>query len=823
MLRLARKRFLAIFNRLSQPGKPASVRTHLVLLVLAAVLPLLIFAALMFWRDLQLRQDVIEGGMRDTARALSLAVDREIGSILSVAQTLAASQYVDSRDFKGFYDLSVGAAENNNSAAIALFDQSGQMIINTVEHFGVSLPNPLQGKTPESKQEKLPQGNQAIKTVLQNGQPVFSDLFQGLVSKLNLLSVTVPVVRHGKIVYALSVAITSAHLTDLLREQGLPVGWMAVLVDKKGITIARTIAPEKFVGQPAFAPLVKNLSLSEEGWDTGSSQEGNPIYYSFARSKLTGWGVAIAAPQALIDAPMQQSIAILTGGVALLLLLAVGAAFLFGRRISVPISRLAQSAQAIQRGASIELSESAVAEVEQLHRALSEASAAARAADAEREQRLVAEAKRAEAEKAQETLRQFATELESRVAERTDDLREAHAALLRDIEERKKLEEQLVQAQKMESIGTLAGGIAHDFNNILNIIRGYAFLLREIDNDHKQREESLKVIDDTVQRGTALVQQLLTVAQKTSGEPIIIDLNLLIEGLLKIVRETFPKNIEVNFSLAPEPLTILADKTQIEQVLLNLLVNARDAMPDGGRLTLETYSVPNAKLKLHEPTADRYVCIRVNDTGIGMDQSTRNRIFEPFFTTKNKSLSAGLGLSVVYGIIKKHKGFIEVESMPGCGSTFLVYFPITTNARQSIPERAQAFETTTTGPDYPSTILIVEDEVTALNLLAKVLSGWGYNILQASDGEMAIELFEHYKGTIAAVLLDLGLPKITGIEVLHKIKTQNPAMKVIIASGYFEADVKADIDRAGVKTFLQKPYRPDEIIKTLHSVIQGEP
>jgi len=787
------------------------------------VLPLLIFAALMFWRDVQLRQDVIEGGMRDTARALSLAVDREIGSILSVAQTLAASQYVDSRDFKGFYDLSVGAAENNNSAAIALFDQSGQMIINTVEHFGVSLPNPLQGKTPESKQEKLPQGNQAIKTVLQNGQPVFSDLFQGLVSKLNLLSVTVPVVRHGKIVYALSVAITSAHLTDLLREQGLPVGWMAVLVDKKGITIARTIAPEKFVGQPAFAPLVKNLSLSEEGWDTGSSQEGNPIYYSFARSKLTGWGVAIAAPQALIDAPMQQSIAILTGGVALLLLLAVGAAFLFGRRISVPISRLAQSAQAIQRGASIELSESAVAEVEQLHRALSEASAAARAADAEREQRLVAEAKRAEAEKAQETLRQFATELESRVAERTDDLREAHAALLRDIEERKKLEEQLVQAQKMESIGTLAGGIAHDFNNILNIIRGYAFLLREIDNDHKQREESLKVIDDTVQRGTALVQQLLTVAQKTSGEPIIIDLNLLIEGLLKIVRETFPKNIEVNFSLAPEPLTILADKTQIEQVLLNLLVNARDAMPDGGRLTLETYSVPNAKLKLHEPTADRYVCIRVNDTGIGMDQSTRNRIFEPFFTTKNKSLSAGLGLSVVYGIIKKHKGFIEVESMPGCGSTFLVYFPITTNARQSIPERAQAFETTTTGPDYPSTILIVEDEVTALNLLAKVLSGWGYNILQASDGEMAIELFEHYKGTIAAVLLDLGLPKITGIEVLHKIKTQNPAMKVIIASGYFEADVKADIDRAGVKTFLQKPYRPDEIIKTLHSVIQGEP
>src|SRR5215813_2706803 len=491
--------------------QPVSVRTHLVVLVLAPLLPLLFFAALMFWRDVQLRRDAVQRGMRDTARALSLAVDREIGSILAVAQTLAASPHLNSQDFKGF-----------------------------------------------------------------------SDLIMGLVSKLNLLSVTVPVVRDGKVAYALSVAVTSDHLTDLLREQGLPADWMAVLVDRKGIIIARTVAPEKFVGRPASPSLVENLSRSENGWDAGSSQERMQIYYSFARSKLTGWGVAINAPQAAIDAPMHQSIAILTGGAAPLLLIAVCAAFVFGRRISVPISHLARSAEAIHRGETIDFGQSAVAELEQLHRALLDASAVARAAENERQQRILADAKRAEVEKAQEALQKFASELESRVAERTEALRSANTALLHDIEERKKLEGQLIQAQKMESIGTLAGGIAHDFNNLLNIIHGYIFRLRNSHRHGGDIEESLNTIDETVQRGAALVQQLLTVAQKTTGKPTLLNPNLLIEGLIKIVRETFPKDIEVSSSLAANLPPILADKTQLEQVLLNLFVNARDAMLDGG-------------------------------------------------------------------------------------------------------------------------------------------------------------------------------------------------------------------------------------------------
>lgn len=813
---------LKCFFKRNDP-QPVSLRTHLVVLVLAPLLPLLFFAAVMFWRDLQLRYDAVERGMRNTARALSLAVDRDIGNILAVAQTLAASPHISNQDFKAFYELSAAAAKNSNIAAIALFDRRGEMIINTTEPFGVSLPNPLQGNTgnPESRRDRLPQGNQAIKRVLETGQPLFSDLFRGLVSKLTLLSVTVPVLNDGKVAYALSVAVTSDHLTDLLREQGLPADWMAVLVDRKGIIIARTAAPERFVGQPAGSPLVQRLSRDEEGWDAGSSQEGVPIYYSFARSKLTRWGIAIAAPQVAIDAPMHQSITILTAGAVPLLLVAVCAAFVFGRRISIPISRLAQSAEAIQRGENIDFGRSAVAELEQLHVALLDASAAARAAETERQQRILADAKRAEAEKAQDALRKFADELERRVAERTEALRSANSALLSDIEERKKLEQQLIQAQKMESIGTLAGGIAHDFNNLLNIIQGYSFLLRNSQGHIDEVEESLNTIDETVQRGTALVQQLLTVAQKTSGKPTLLNSNLLVEGLIKIVRETFPKGIEVSSSLYPNLPPVMADKTQLEQVVLNLLVNARDAMPEGGRLSLETSLVPGAELSSSGASAERYVCIKVTDTGIGMDQRTRNRIFEPFFTTKNKSQSTGLGLSVVYGIVKNHNGFVEVESQPGSGTTFRVYLPVSRNSQESIPQRVKA-EPGAIRSDQASTILVVEDEVKALDLLVKVLLRQGYNIFKASDGQMALQVFEQHKDNIDAVLLDLGLPKITGRDVLHKIKKAKPNVTVVIASGFFEAELEGEIGESGIAAFLQKPYRPDEVIRTLDSAIRGE-
>jgi len=378
-----------------------------------------------------------------------------------------------------------------------------------------------------------------------------------------------------------------------------------------------------------------------------------------------------------------------------------------------------------------------------------------------------------------------------------------------------------LQAQKMEGIGTLAGGIAHDFNNILNIIQGYAALLRGYGARSKLINESLTVINETVQRGSALVQQLLTLARKSSTDFEWVNANVLIEELIALISQTFPKTIELSSTLEPDLPPITADKNQIQQALLNLCVNARDAMPKGGRLIFKTQSVDGAALRdLGGTVNDRYVCIEVSDSGMGMDESTRKRIFEPFFTTKDIGKGSGLGLSVVYGIVQNHGGFINVESKPASGTSFRLYFPASASdvcGKEPIFDLDTETTATTNGA---ATVLLIEDEQNMLNLLERVLLQHGYNVLKAADGEKALEIYRCHEQTIDAVLLDIGLPKIAGRDVLLKIKNENPDVKIIIASGYLEPELKAEIEQAGVKYFLHKPYMLDEMVMTLQNLIE---
>jgi CheY-like chemotaxis protein len=291
-----------------------------------------------------------------------------------------------------------------------------------------------------------------------------------------------------------------------------------------------------------------------------------------------------------------------------------------------------------------------------------------------------------------------------------------------------------------------------------------------------------------------------------------------------LLTQTFPKIIEFSSALEANLPPITGDKNQIEQALLNLCVNSRDAMPNGGRLNFRTQSIDGANLEHLGETRDRrYVCLEVNDTGIGMDEGIQKRIFEPFFTTKGIGHGTGLGLSVVYGIVESHKGFIDLESNPGSGTSFKLYFPL--RLLGETPATNQIIKTsfeTTEGTNGRGTILVVEDERNMMKLLYKVLERHGYKILTASDGETAVETYQHSKEAIDVVVLDLGLPKMTGREVLRHIKNENPDVKVVIASGYLEPEVKSEIDRAGVKYFVPKPYSPDEVVQALQSLIEKE-
>jgi two-component system, cell cycle sensor histidine kinase and response regulator CckA len=332
---------------------------------------------------------------------------------------------------------------------------------------------------------------------------------------------------------------------------------------------------------------------------------------------------------------------------------------------------------------------------------------AAQAAIAMDNARLYAQAKKeiVERKAVEAELQLLNAKLEARIAERT-------AELVHEINEREKVQVQLLQAQKMESVGVLASGIAHDFNNILNIIQGYAALLGNSLADAAQTSESLKVINETIQRGSDMVQQLLTVARKTDSRLEPTDANHLLDGVLKLLKETFPKTIELKSKQAPELPAVLADPNQISQALLNLCVNARDAMPSGGTLTLTTELVDSAQLKDGgEEKSGRYVHIEVKDTGMGMDAAVKNRIFEPFFTTKGTGQGTGLGLSVVHGIVRSHNGLIQVNSTPMQGTAFHVYFPAAPSAESSIYA----------GPKKEGgTILVAEDEAHSLRLLEHV-------------------------------------------------------------------------------------------------------
>lgn len=390
-----------------------------------------------------------------------------------------------------------------------------------------------------------------------------------------------------------------------------------------------------------------------------------------------------------------------------------------------------------------------------------------------------------------------------------------------DDTKRQLLEQQLIQAQKLESLGTLASGIAHDFNNILGIIIGHATLVQRLQLEPDKMADSIKTITTAAQRGAALVRQLLTFARKSDVILQRISLNGLIKEVVSLTRETFPKTVTVSMKLADKLPPILADSTQIQQVFLNLCINARDAMPNGGTLSLSTRLITGEKVhaRFSEAKASQYVLIEFSDTGTGMDEATRTRIFEPFFTTKESGKGTGLGLAVAFGIIRIHQGFIDVSSEPDHGTTFSIYFPVNLEELEPFEIKKEMLGDTEGGTE---TILLVEDEEMLRSLAKMVLKGKGYNVVTASDGEEAVRMFMLRKNDIALVLSDMGLPKLNGYDVLKQVKHINPSVKFIIASGYIEPVERSEILKSGARDFIQKPYVPNEMLRKIREVLDEE-
>ena len=392
--------------------------------------------------------------------------------------------------------------------------------------------------------------------------------------------------------------------------------------------------------------------------------------------------------------------------------------------------------------------------------------------------------------------------------------------LREDITERKRLEDQLRQSQKMESLGTLAGGIAHDFNNMLAIIHGYAeiSLGRVGDKDEKMRKY-LREIHSAAQRACGLVRQILTFSRKTEVRFAPVSMLQLVKDLTTLMGETFPRTIKFDLDLEESLPDLRGDQNQLQQVIMNLCVNARDAMSSGGTLAISLRRVPGGDLARFnaDPTL-YYACLSVADTGIGMSPEVRARIFEPFYTTKHATGGTGLGLAVVYGIIMSHFGFIEVASTPGEGSTFSVYLPLT-SAKAGMPE----IETTLGEfPRGTESVFVVEDEPSLRELLCHVLEQKGYRVQAASDGMEAVQSLASGKSPVDLMLLDMNMPGMDGIGVLKIAQNTHPGVKAIVLSGNLTAEAKAQFAQLGQEEFLEKPYKLEDVGQRIRKILGGK-
>src|SRR6266705_1020809 len=395
---------------------------------------------------------------------------------------------------------------------------------------------------------------------------------------------------------------------------------------------------------------------------------------------------------------------------------------------------------------------------------------------------------------------------------------EYYETFVRDVTDQRRLQQQVLQSQKMEAVGRLAGGIAHDFNNLLTVITSYSDLLLEDLAPGDAKRDDLEQVRKAEDGAAALTRQLLAFSRQQVVEPRVVSLNTVIEGLQKILRRVIGEDIELTTTLAPDLGAVRADVGQLEQVLMNLAVNARDAMPTGGRLTVETANVehdPEYARGQEAAAVHRFAMLAVTDTGCGMDEATKARIFEPFFTTKEPGKGTGLGLATVYGIVNQAGGHIWVYSEPGHGTSFKTYFPQLDEAAASGAARPVALPV----PRGRETVLLVEDAAAVRAVTRAVLERQGYTVLEAPNGEAALRLGAKHRGPIHLLLTDVVMPELSGRQLAEQLAALRPAMRVLYTSGYTDDAVfRHGVLEAGI-AYLQKPFTPDALARKVREVL----
>lgn len=766
-----------------------STQTHLLFLAVALVGPLLAFTGLIMLRFAEAEKGRIEQDARDSVNATSVAIDRELIDLQSTLLVLAEAPSIQENDFATFHSYAAKVAALQKST-IVLRDLTSRQFVNSSTPYGMPLSSASSLRDTDAE---------AART----GRIAVSNYFVGLQTKRPSFALVAPVKQRDEIKYFLSLNVGTSLLEDAIKRRPLPPGYIVTILDRDQVIMARSENPERFTG--SRAQLQGNPVLGESGALDSVNREGLRLRVFYKRSEMSGWYSLVLVPSALLDKPLIESIAalVLIGGV--FAMISIFGAWFAARTFSQPMKLLARNAAALARGEQIGPVPTGVREIAVISQTLQDGAEELRERTNQRD-------------RAEEALQALNANLEGLVGERTEALQRTNARLVSEMRLREESEERIRQLQKMEAIGQLTGGIAHDFNNMLAVILGSLRLMqRRLARGETDVQKYIDGAVDGAERAAKLTTRLLAFARQQSLSPSVIDANKLIAGMSELLRRTISETIHIETVLSGGLWRVHADPSQLENAILNLAVNARDTMPDGGRLTIET---SNADLDTRyaathsDVTPGQYILIAVTDTGVGMTLETIQRAFDPFFTTKSTGQGTRLGLSQVHGFIKQSGGHIKIYSEIGQGTTLKLYLPRFMGDAEIEPPPANL-----PLPQNQSdeTVLVVEDEDSVRAVTVDMLTELGYRVLQAESAAAALKLLDAHP-EIALLFTDVVMPDVNGRKLADEAKKRRPDLKVLFTTGYTRnAIVHNGVLDAGVHLIV-KPFTIESLTQKLDEI-----
>ncbi|WP_151637450.1 hybrid sensor histidine kinase/response regulator [Noviherbaspirillum aerium] len=726
------------------------IRTRLLVLILSVLIPSFLASLLAVWFVYKEQQQEQINGMSETARALSALVDSDLQATESLLRALASSPAIAGNDLRAFYDHARSLAPPETSTVV-IRDLSGKQLLNTRLPFGAPLPKG------NSNLSELQRRYGLEKTVV-------SDLFFAPAGKRYDYAVQVPIMQGGEVRHHLAMGIAASNLQSLLNGQGLPAGWLTVLVDRQGMVMARTSEPERYVGKLANEALRKRILAGEKsGLHYGTTLDGRQTAAFFSRAAKSEWTVVVNIPVAEMRRPAIYAAQFLGGIMLVLLGVAIAGARWYARRTAEPIEQLRMAAKSLGRGEPVRVMPSGMLETDAAGFAMVDAS---------------------------RQIRQHQANLELRVAEAVAAAERAQRALL--------------QGQKLEALGRLTGGIAHDFNNILQTLATSLQLIR-LNKDASRIPSLVDTCERAIERAALLTGQMRSFGRAQEARLDTIRPDDTLHAALPLLQSALPSSIRLDLRLDDGLWPVTVDTLQFELALLNVVINARDAMPDGGGITLDMRNVVMAE-SVNGLAPGNYVRIAITDTGTGMSAEVLSRALDPFFTTKPVDKGSGWGLSQTYAFATQARGTALLHSEEGKGTTVTLYLPQATGALQATRSGEKAGQPLAGS----GTLLLVEDDALVRESMAPALSNAGFRVVAAADGEQALAMLDS-EPSISMVLSDIVMPGgVSGIDLARIVRERFPHIRVVLATGYTETRV--DMPHVGL---LAKPYRLSDAVRIL--------